>query len=678
MPASRSQIGSMYAGLDGLELCSWPPSSRAGRPSTISCVPVAVARSVGSGRAAAHGCRRLDRAADPGHGVVDDVDAQRVGQRDEVHQAVRQLVAELRRHGVRPGLGLPLHDRRDRADPAGQGQEEVARRLQRRPPVELGEFGEGAAQVGRGRRSRQGRRVVGAEVLEGADQDARRRRPTTPTIRPVMPPATSVERYRPSTRPSSVNARRRRRRPRRCPGPGRGRSCGSRPGSRRISSSPSAGRSASPSTCRMSPTAHTARTRPSATLEVDGVPWGRSARTARRRRRPRAAPAPGRTGAPAAGRRTPAPPSARSPASRRPRADDLRRASGAPRPRTAGSSPPVRSSVTTAGRPRGLDVAGEHRPAVGPDDLVGEGLPAEHVPLRAGAAGPARRGRRSPSRRPGRSTRSACPVFCTGSSVPRCGDQRVGRVALERPLRRARPRAMVTAWPALGAALGDQQVPPVADPVEVRALRGTCRPCPTRATARSVQHLAGQRVDRRLDDALAAVRAEAGVGHQAGAVVVPGEVGVDAHRRRDARRLRPRAGRVVGVRRSAGRRRPPSCVVIIQNRPSWCRSVGREDRRPTGRPSRRRAATAGRATWPICSHERRSVERKIGTPGSVLEAGGDQVVGVVDPADARVGVEAGDHRPLDGSCPHPGALARDDLGHEVEGTGRPARARRAG
>ena len=35
----------------------------------------------------------------------------------------------------------------------------------------------------------------------------------------------------------------------------------------------------------------------------------------------------------------------------------------------------------------GLDVAGEHRPAVLPDDLVGEGLPAEHVPLRARAAG---------------------------------------------------------------------------------------------------------------------------------------------------------------------------------------------------------------------------------------------------------------------------------------------------
>ena len=193
MPASRSQIGSMCAGLDGLELCSWPPSSRAGRPSTISWVPVAVARSVGSGRAPLIG---VDASTAPRIRVTASSTRSTPSasaSARQVHQAVRELVAELGRHGVRPGLGLPLDDRRDRADPAGQGEEEVARGLQRRPPVELGELGEGAAQVVE---------VGGHESAAGSSaptySNERTRtlpsRHTTPTIRPVMPPATSVER----------------------------------------------------------------------------------------------------------------------------------------------------------------------------------------------------------------------------------------------------------------------------------------------------------------------------------------------------------------------------------------------------------------------------------------------------------------------------------------------------
>ena len=243
-------------------------------------------------------------------------------------------------------------------------------------------------------------------------------------------------------------------------------------------------------------------------------------------------------------------------------------------------------------------------------------------------------------------------MFCTGSSVPRCVISGLAGLLSNGPCG-DRDRAMVTACPRSVPPSAMSRYHQLADPVEVRALgelAAGARPQP----AALGQHLAGQRVDRRLDDALAALRAEAGVGHQAGAVVVPGEVGVDAHRRRDAHRLRPRAGRVLGVHEQLAavvgpvrRDHPEPAVVVAQRR--------RED--PARRAGLRdvELRRAGPATWPICSHERRSVDRKIGTPGRVLEAASDQVVGVADPADARVGVEAGDHRPLDA---HAGTTTR--------------------
>ena len=249
------------------------------------------------------------------------------------------------------------------------------------------------------------------------------------------------------------------------------------------------------------------------------------------------------------------------------------------------------------------------------------------------------------------------------------GDQRIARVALERPLRGPRPgdRHRVAA---LGAALGDEQVPPVADAVEVRTLgelAAGARPEP----AALGQHLAGQRVDRRLDDALAALRPEARVGHQAGAVVVPRQVGVDAHRRRDAHRLRPRPGRVVGVHeelsavvRPVRGDHPEPAVVVAQRRgedpaggaglrdvelrragPARCRSAPTSAGRSSGRSARRARTRSWRC----------------------------QVVGVADPADAGVGVEAGENRPLH-------AHARPSHGgrRSGRGTARRARARPAG
>ena len=63
---------------------------------------------------------------------------------------------------------------------------------------------------------------------------------------------------------------------------------------------------------------------------------------------------------------------------------------------------------------------------------------------------------------------------------------------------------------------------------------------------------------------------------------------------------------------------PPSSaqfVVIIQNRPSWWRSVGAK--MPPEGPAFETSSCEGRSSaWPTSSHERRSVEAKIGTPGA--------------------------------------------------------------
>ena len=63
---------------------------------------------------------------------------------------------------------------------------------------------------------------------------------------------------------------------------------------------------------------------------------------------------------------------------------------------------------------------------------------------------------------------------------------------------------------------------------------------------------------------------------------------------------------------------PPSSaqfVVIIQNRPSWCRSVGAK--MPPEGPAAETSSWEGRSrALPIWVQVRRSVEAKIGTPGA--------------------------------------------------------------
>ena len=93
--------------------------------------------------------------------------------------------------------------------------------------------------------------------------------------------------------------------------------------------------------------------------------------------------------------------------------------------------------------------------------------------------------------------------------MPRC--VRIGLPGrLERALRR--PAAGDgDRVPALGAALGDEQVPPLADPVEVRPLGELAAgPLPERAPL--AEHRAGDRVDATAARARPGRRAEAGVG----------------------------------------------------------------------------------------------------------------------------------------------------------------------
>jgi hypothetical protein len=70
----------------------------------------------------------------------------------------------------------------------------------------------------------------------------------------------------------------------------------------------------------------------------------------------------------------------------------------------------------------------------------------------------------------GVATRSPCPVFWIGRDRAARAEHRVGRVPLERPLGGG-PPGDADAVPALGAALGDQQVPVAAAAVQVRRLR---------------------------------------------------------------------------------------------------------------------------------------------------------------------------------------------------------------
>ncbi|GAB4004089.1 hypothetical protein GCM10029992_48020 [Glycomyces albus] len=99
---------------------------------------------------------------------------------------------------------------------------------------------------------------------------------------------------------------------------------------------------------------------------------------------------------------------------------------------------------------------------------------------------------------------------------------------------------------AFGAALGEHQVPALADPIQVRRFgRGEAEALPDRV--RIVLELPGLGVQAALEDPVAlAIEDGALPGQIAFAVLVPAQVGVDAGRFSDEHRLAPQPRRIGG------------------------------------------------------------------------------------------------------------------------------------
>ena len=172
----------------------------------------------------------------------------------------------------------------------------------------------------------------------------------------------------------------------------------------------------------------------------------------------------------------------------------------------------------------------DDRPAVDPAHGREEGLAPEDVDRRGSRRRGGPRAAPSTTSRRGPATRSAWPVFWTGWSVLRwlriglCGQPSNGPEG-------EGPRAIETAWPAPGAALGDEQVPRAVELVEVRRL-GELQPGARPQRPRLLERPPAARIQAHLldlaADGLQAGAAELRVGQPAGALGVPREVRVDA------------------------------------------------------------------------------------------------------------------------------------------------------
>ena len=173
------------------------------------------------------------------------------------------------------------------------------------------------------------------------------------------------------------------------------------------------------------------------------------------------------------------------------------RACAAPTIHSAPSRAASKSSRNATAPGRGVSCTGfERRPAVvAPRDRGDEGLPSE---CREGS-GHAARANAEQHQQPlavGAEDEVAVPGVLDRPVGAARGEQRVGRRVLERSLGARGPRD-AHAVAALGAALGDDEVPPVADAVEVRGfgeLPADARP----DAARLLERAAGLEVDARL------------------------------------------------------------------------------------------------------------------------------------------------------------------------------------
>src|SRR5690606_2557556 len=251
-----------------------------------------------------------------------------------------------------------------------------------------------------------------------------------------------------------------------------------------------------------------------------------------------------------------------------------------------------------------------------------------------------------------------------GAGAAAVGQQGVAGCALPGAARRA-AAGHGHAVAAFRAALRDEQVPPVADAVQVRCL-GELQAGSGPGGEGPLQHLSPDGVDPGHVDAPGG----AGEGAPAGAVLLPREVGVDAGQA-DPHRVAPRPLGPLGrddegaAAVDVGVDDPVTAVVVTD----------RGGVEPAGRLG------AGEGQGQLCGavqhvadllpvHQVLAVEQR--QSGDVLEAGAHQVVVVADPAHARIGVEPADHRvvvEVHGTCSLRGAGQRP-LRHD----GRPVRA----
>lgn len=280
------------------------------------------------------------------------------------------------------------------------------------------------------------------------------------------------------------------------------------------------------------------------------------------------------------------------------------------------------------------------RPIVYPVDAREERLPTVGVPARKCAArscaeeherpGPV--GELSQIRVPGR-------LHCVAGAA--VGEDRIRRCRLERTLR-AEGAGDGHHVPGTGAALRDEQVPPLPSSDEMGAFGvRSARPVPQ--SPWRGEHRSGPGVHRGLRDATVHDVAPC---DQARAVVLPGDVRVDPHQTGDVDRLAPG---------------PPWIGCMHQQMPAGDLVDVRGDHpeQPVMVPQRRRVYPAACSRDPRPHHEVGRTIQDIadlcpgdevagvvqGHTGRILEAGVDQVVVVSHPTQGWIRVIARDDRP---------------------------------
>ena len=270
-----------------------------------------------------------------------------------------------------------------------------------------------------------------------------------------------------------------------------------------------------------------------------------------------------------------------------------------------------------------------HRPAVFPGDRGEEGLPPERVIPGRAAPRPYAEEHQPPGSVGGLDEVAVAGVlYRVGRRA--VGQDRVSRTGRERALR-AGAAGDGDAMPPFGTSLGDHQVPGAADLVQVRRLGESegARP----QGARFLEQRAAGGVDARLLDAgdrevagTVASQARSGSTWSCQPMVTGSDHGPS------------------GLSAVKSRLPPPHMLVVTRkNRPSWWRSVGAQMPPELGRT---RAGPAGRTFQGVAgllpvAQVARAENRHA---REVLEAGAREVVVLARPADARVGVEAGDDR----------------------------------